>query len=59
MSERELIRITYDEDSGWTITYPHTGKWVENVDITKMNDAIHIVDTFVKGCEEILKEKKE
>ena len=44
MSERELIKITYDEDSGWTITYPQTGKWVENVDLTKINDAIHIVD---------------
>ena len=57
MTEKELIKITYDDDSGWSITYA-SGKWVESVSRNTIDDAINSLETFLDERKKILESQK-
>ena len=53
MTDKELIKITYDDSSGWSITYP-SGKLVESVSRATINDAMDSLEAFLVARDKIL-----
>jgi len=50
---KKLLEIVYDDDGGWSITYPN-GKWVEGVSRDIIISAMDSLEVFIKERDKIL-----